>query len=315
MHPSGSPGQGGTGGSASASSGGAPPGGAGGGGGGAAGSSSVAGNTGADLPDAGDAAPASVEDAGGAPIADAPTFDGAGGDRSAEGPDASGGGSRCPHLFCEDFESGSLDRNVWSIETGGGPTIAIEDHIVSHGTHAMHLHIPGSPPPGAGGYAFIITKNAPTALRSHHFGRANIHATPRIPSGNQQLLIAGTGAVPALDHLFVAVRAVGWMRRLELKTVSEQAETWLNQSSVPDARWACFEWEMDASPGRISLFVDGKPLGAFNAAVGADPLSFGFDVFGFGFYGASPNTGPVADQPIDLYYDDIALDAERIGCL
>ena len=218
----------------------------------------------------------------------------------------------CAGLFCEDFETGTLDPNIWSLETGGGQTVAIEDQIVAHGKHSVHFHIP----PDVGTYGFIVTKGAPAALRSHYFGRASFYVTPRLPVGNEQLVIAGNGTFPDFDHFFVAASSLGWMQKVLLtNSVAAQEETWLHRR-IPETRWACLEWEMNDVPGHTTLFIDGVVIDSYAIRAGHHDTAFGgFAEFAFGYYASQPNNGPVVPYSIDVYYDDIVLNTDRIGCL
>ena len=246
-------------------------------------------------------------------VADAQREDGSSPADASPPDDARAGdaATSCAGLFCEDFETGRLDPNIWSLEKGGGQTVAIEDQVVAHGKHSVHFHIP----PNVGTYGFIITKGAPAALHSHYFGRASFYVTPMLPAGNEQLIVAGNGTIPDFDHFFVSVGALGWMRKVVLNTVVGEEETWGN-APIPSTRWACLEWEMNDVPGRTTLFIDGTAGFPRDIRLGARPYPFeGFAEFGFGYYAASPNNGPPVAYPIDVYYDDIVLSTARIGCL
>ncbi len=218
----------------------------------------------------------------------------------------------CAGLFCEDFETGTLDPNIWSVEAGGGQTVTIEHEIVAHGKHSVHFHIP----PDVGTYGFILTKGAPAPLRAHYFGRASFYVTPRLPAGNEQLVIAGNGTFPDFDHFFVAAASLGWMQKIVLtNSVTGEEETWLH-GSIPQARWSCLEWEMNDVPGHTTLFIDGAVIDSYDVRAGLHDSGFGgFAEFGFGYYASPPNNGPVVPYPIDVYYDDIVLNTDRIGCL
>jgi hypothetical protein len=271
--------------------------------------------------DAGDMNDAGANDAGDDSLAgdgnlgsnDTTTSDGEAADATGEdGSSAPDAPAPCANLFCEDFEQGNIDPAIWGIETGGGQTVTIDDHVAAHGRYSVHFHVPAD----ANTYGFIITRSAPTALRSHYFGRASFYAAPDLPVGNQQLVIAGNGTFPKLSHFFLSPAALGWMQIVTLTTVAGESETWLHGASLPDARWACMEWEMNDIPGRTTLFVDGKRIDSYDITVTDKSVPFGgFVEFGFGYYAAAPNNGPVVSHPTDIYYDDIALDTERIGCL
>ena len=73
---------------------------------------------------------------------------------------------------------------------------------------------------------------------------------------------------------------------------------------------------MNDVPGHTTLFIDGTA--GFARDIRLSPRSYpfeGFAEFGFGYYAASPNNGPLVAYPIDVYYDDIVLSTARIGCL
>src|SRR6266508_1042125 len=76
----------------------------------------------------------------------------------------------CAGLFCEDFELGQFDSAKWNVQMAGGSTVAIEQEVVAHGSHAAHFHSLGTPSGGAAqAYIYLLTKSVPSALRVHNF--------------------------------------------------------------------------------------------------------------------------------------------------
>jgi hypothetical protein len=218
----------------------------------------------------------------------------------------------CAGLLCEDFESGQIDPAKWDVRTSGGHTAAIAQDMVAHGKFAARFHAPAA----ATGYDFLISKNAPAALRGHHYGRAYVLATPKPPAGHTGLMFAGTSGFPKLKYLEVAAIRGGWQLTFVQLSGAPTGEKYDHVDPalmMPMKKWTCIEWEFDDQPDRIVLTVDGKliatddPIVYNNAMTG---LVGGFTDFGFGFYDWHPD-----DFAFDIYYDDIVLDTKPVGCL
>jgi hypothetical protein len=288
---------------------------------------------GSSAPPARDAAPAPPVDAA-APAIDArmelPVIDAA-----ASAPDATvvaappldaapgappdGGAVACTSLFCEDFEGGQIDPARWSTQTSGGHAVMIEQTKVAHGKYAAQFHAPA----GATGYDFLITRNAPAALKTHHFGRAYVMVAPKLPVGHTGLMFAGSDGFPRWKYLEIAGIRGGWqLSYVTLTGADGETDFHLgcagNSRCVPDLRmaaasWLCVEWEFNDQPDQITLSADGKPVGAAPAISFGNQMSGlvgGFTSFGFGFYDWHPD-----NFAFDVYYDDLALDTRPIGCL
>ena len=103
------------------------------------------------------------------------------------------------------------------------------------------------------------------------------------------------------------------------------------RANIPVAKWTCIEWEFNDDPDEINVWGDGKLIGTLNknskvgfcspAAACTQPGSLynnmnsgligAFTDFGFGFYDWHQMGRPA----FDLFYDDIVLSTERVGCL
>ena len=101
----------------------------------------------------------------------------------------------------------------------------------------------------------------------------------------------------------------------------------LEDVSHPNGNWPtnksfCLEWEFEAQPDRITVWVDGNKIGTFDNTNATSPsgngaqngqlymgtstgLIGGFDLFYIGFHDWHPA------KVFDLYYDDVVLDAKR----
>jgi hypothetical protein len=120
----------------------------------------------------------------------------------------------------------------------------------------------------------------------------------------------------------------GWQIGFDLLDVSplvEEVAYPAGSPKVPLMTWTCLEWEFSDEPDVVHLWVDGQDIGAFDnqhvsypsGHVPGSPLYNGtssgligaYTVFGFGFHDWHPN------EPFDLYFDDIVLGTQRVGCL
>jgi len=248
------------------------------------------------------------------------TVDASAGEPSDAEPSDAPSSAGCTHPLCEDFESGQVDPGKWTVATSGGHTMMIQGTQVAHGHYAALFHAPAK----ATGYDFIIAKNGPSQLKVHHFGRAYVYVAPKLPMGHTGLMFAGSSGFPKLKYLEVAGVQGGWQLTYVNLTGASAGETYFligcpgNRLCVPTLQmpvgtWTCIEWEFNDQPDQIAVTVDGKPTAM------ASPIQFGnattdlvggFTDFGFGFYDWHPDA-----YAFDVYYDDIALDTQPIGCL
>jgi len=246
----------------------------------------------------------------------------------------------CSSLFCEDFERGMVDPAIWSPQMGGAGTLEVQQQIVAHGKYAYHVHGSGA----QGDFAMIVATNVPQALRGSGplFGRAYVYANTNVGS-HIELGFAGSTRDPAVppaitkgmnfNYMEFAEFANSWQLGFDLFTPApDVAKGFVEEASYPPARdkypaatWSCIEWEFGDNPDLMVLWVDGKQVAQFDvghidfASVPRTAGSVlngkssgiigGYTFVGFGFhsYGASTT--------VDRYFDDIAIDVKRIGCL
>jgi hypothetical protein len=214
-----------------------------------------------------------------------------------------------PPLFSENFESGELDKSIWTQSVTGENLIEVQREKVAHGNFALHVHCPG---PSSKTWAFILTQHLPAALRRHHFGRAYMFVTPKPPDRHTILIMAGTPGFPQNKFQEIATTGGKWqLTYVDLRPEGDK-EDYHSGGSVPLGRWFCLEWEFNDQPNRVAVSIDGQPVyetGFVSKRTGATTdLIGGFDEFALGFriWGAAP-------ESFDLYYDDLALDTKPIG--
>jgi hypothetical protein len=211
-------------------------------------------------------------------------------------------------LFSEDFESGALDANEWSQEVTGTNVISVQQYKAAHGQYALLAHCPAG---AQRTYALIVAKGLPEALRHHQFGRAYIFITPKMPDQHTVFLTAGTSGFP--KYKYEEVATLNGKFQLTFVDQVNGGEDWhTGGNAVPVDRWFLLEWEFNDQPDSATVWVDGvkvyntpftvKATGATTDLVGG----FTDVAFGFRLWGAAPNA-------FDVYYDDIAIDAARVG--
>jgi hypothetical protein len=252
----------------------------------------------------------------------------------------SGDGGPCGNLFCEDFEGGMIDSARWSAQMGGAGTLEVQQQIVAHGKYAYHVHGSGT----SGDFAMIIAKTVPLALRGAGplFGRAYVYANTNVGS-HIELGFAGSTSSPTVtpainkgmnfNYMEFAHFANSWQLGFDLfAPAPDIAKGFVEEASYPPARdkypagtWNCIEWEFGDNPDLMILWVDGKQLAQFDVQhidFSSVPRSAGsvlngkssgiiggYAFFGFGFHSYGASTA------VDRYFDDIAIDTNRIGCL
>jgi hypothetical protein len=231
---------------------------------------------------------------------------GTGASEGGAGADSSGGGGSCTAVFCEDFESGTLDTTVWTtLADNPANTAKVQSAMLSHGKSAIQFHT------GGGRENYILMKTVPAALTAHFFGRANFNIGSAVQNaGHQMFTIAGIpmpgGGFPHSPRLEVGASGGKWQLTAWANETGG-GEDYASGGTLPTGKWACVEWEVQAgAPNNvITVWVDGT----MQLTKNAKNLVSSFSQIGFGYY--SYGTPP----PFDIYVDDIALDTKRVNCL
>lgn len=235
---------------------------------------------------------------------------------AAPGP-ARGGPHTCDRpglLFCEDFQRlpvGAGTSLAWGVDTRNGSLAVERDR---RGQKVLHARVEGN------GRAFLKVDDF-AAPGNSFYGRTRVKvaAFPTAPDWAHYTLIEATGDGPEI------VRPLGGqyvppLRRTLWGVGADGGPTgdWTNwRESAPSeaGRWQCVEWRMDAADNKVELWFDGvaKPdLTVSTRDHGGNQVDFlfpRFDTVKIGWQLYQPNEGSY-----DIWYDDIALGAERIGC-
>ena len=210
-------------------------------------------------------------------------------------------------LFSEDFESGTIDKNLWTQDATGDAILTVQSDKVAHGKYALLVRCPA---PAQRTHAFLKAKNLPEPLQHHHFGRAYVYITPVVPDRHTVFITAGTAGFPHSRFFEVATSHSNFQTTFTDQV--DSAEDWHPGPAVPLGHWFLLEWEFNDQPDQETIWVDGEKIMdtpfTYKSTTQSTGLVGAFTDVAFGFLlrGAAP-------VPFDIYYDDIALDTHRIG--
>lgn len=208
----------------------------------------------------------------------------------------------------------------------GAATMTVETMNVAHGKYAVQFHGPANP--SAQDYVYIITKNAPASLAKHNFGRAYMYISLQRNDIDMGMIFGGTAGFPKPTYMSIANHSTGYQLGFIKLSGSPGGEVQAYpKADMPVMKWSCLEWEFNDDPDEINVWGDGNVIGSLNNMTVAYPagktpgtplynnmdsgLIGAFTDFGFGFYDWHQAGRPA----FDLYYDDIVLNTERVGCL
>jgi hypothetical protein len=267
---------------------------AGGGAGGAsAGMASVAGTGGAGAP------------SGGTPA----TGGGGAGGSSAMGGSACAGKT---YKLCEDFESGQiggLPKN-WTELDGYGPGSVTDVALSGEQFHSGKL-------------ALESNTQATGQTRAQH-SLADLGATASKHWGRIFYRVDSPAAKPdsgVLHVTFVGLMGTGENRVVDIVEDDQGKHQWLynnpdDKGSLGsgydwsfDAEWHCAEWFVDVGAKSYRFFHDSEEVPAigFTGKADAQMSSYGSVIVGAEFYQVPP-------KPFVVWFDDLAIDDNRVGC-
>lgn len=235
--------------------------------------------------------------------------------------------------FCEDFESGTLDTATWKV---GGTVPVIDSLQAARGTKALHFALTGN------GNTHVSESKTFPAMNAKYWGRAFVYfnAMPHHSADADSLdyshwtILAATGKVVAGE-----VRIGGQLQKrfggatplnyfgvgTDNRTQPEGSGDWTNADNDPadaakpvtEKQWSCLEWMHDSQADETKFFLDGvehpslatTPMTKHGGIPDKPFLLPEIDALWFGFAEYQPTT-----QKLELWYDEIALDPERVGC-
>jgi hypothetical protein len=209
----------------------------------------------------------------------------------------------CPTgvLFCDGFEQG---LGAWpQIEQTNG-TIGLDMTHVHRGAYAVRAHMDALAPQGQG-YNPAVTIDHTQAWPSHYWVRVFVYAPSPFPPTNAALLnlIQSTNNNAGLQLFLGPNTADVSMTTFDMPN----NHTWGSMTASPLDQWVCLELDADAQSGAVNVAMNGADIGQL-AMTGLTLPVPDITKLGLGFY--DPNT----QGPYDVWFDDIIVDGNPIGC-
>ncbi len=226
--------------------------------------------------------------------------------------------------LCEGFESapngGPPNAALWSISqpdcTGSG-TLAVDDSEAHTGKQSLKVN-------GGGGYCdhiFIANASVVGALGPQIYTRLFVRLGAPLGAGHVSFLAMKDSADMGGDlRMGGQDMVLMYNRQSDDATLPVMSPTGTGESVAPAAdAWTCIESHVDETAGTIDTWVDGKEV--------AGLVENGTPVPDVSTQWLSPDGGwkpKLADfrigwesysgQTMTLWFDDVALAAQRIGC-
>jgi hypothetical protein len=215
-------------------------------------------------------------------------------------------------VFCDDFETrplGATFNAPWSTVGGtGASAITIDDSVPAHsGKHSVLTH------PASDAFQTLLVYHDPAVLpmaSKAFYLRAQIRFGAPMSAQHNSFLIADMFSAPGAG----TTARVGEDIEMLMMSVGGDANTYLSNKGYyqnglpgvqfPAGEWTCFEMMSDASSGSFDIWVDGQEVPDMHVTSLAhdnyDALRFGFEKYAW--------------PAIDIWWDDVAIGTERIGC-
>lgn len=230
----------------------------------------------------------------------------------------------CPAAwFVDNFDSyaaGAAPKGMWKTSAGNGAAVVVDGTHAFSGRNAVHVVSPGAQ---AYERAFMSLEGAPLFPLPNNatYGRMMLFTTVVPANVVHWTIIQAEGRVPGMNINWAVYRYGGqFMGRLMANYDSSplKSDCWKHSQTVlPQNRWACVEWQLDGSTNTMRFWLDGKPLNDLTVVQKGEGCiahetmdnwwapAFSAIRLGWEHYQQGPG---------ELWIDDVALDANRIGC-
>lgn len=227
--------------------------------------------------------------------------------------------------LCDDFEGaaagGPPDTSLWTVGSpncSGSGTLAIDDGVAHSGARSLRID-------GGGGYCdhvFAAHTAAIAEIGSVVYGRVWVRFESKLGQGHTTFLTLRDTADSGGKDLRMGGQSeiFMWNRESDDATLPALSPAGIALSTAPVAgAWTCVEFMIDEAQGLLTTWVDGDEVAGLvvDAAPTPDvdqqwynkpmwrPALADFKI-GWESY---------AGQTMTLYFDDVALDDERVGCM
>lgn len=233
-----------------------------------------------------------------------------GGGATSGGPSANGFcGARPGLAFCEDFEgfaSGELTAlPPWTVAVNGEGTVDISGEQSHAGAQSLRVF-------GSGFSTFLVYRDAKVlpAPSGRFYLRVFLRLAEAMTGGHNTFIVGDLDASPGSGN---ALR-LGEMNQMLMYTVAGDAQGALANenyytdhlpgAALPAGTWSCLEMLVDSGAPELRVWLEGAEIADLHHTdFPVDP----YDALRFGF---EKYAGPESE----VFYDDLAIGSEPIGC-
>lgn len=237
--------------------------------------------------------------------------------------DASSGG--CPGAralaLCDGFEAATISQTRWAIRKS--ENLSLDESRARYGRRSLRVRGVNEKD-GGGWLVWDMAHGFPAGLATGFYGRAFVWFAAPAPVRHMDF-VAGAGPLDGSEALYrygVENRrftsnyfTIQGGRFIEGAIPTDRFESGAKPYDVPTGRWLCLEWRFDGANRRTQMWIDGvaRPELAHDEARDGQSWpapTFRAAMFGFQIY-SHDDTGGAA---FDLWFDEVAIDDQRIGC-
>jgi polysaccharide lyase-like protein len=220
-------------------------------------------------------------------------------------------------FFCEDFESftaGPAQSNAAWTPTSSNGSVSIDSQLALD-TRSLHIQTQGN------GQARINLANFAPPNNSF-FGRmeVQVEAFPSAPDYAHFTLVeltgAGAGLVRPVGGQFIPGTGTVWGPGTD-GGPSGDWTNWKPSAPTVAGRWVCMEWELKAADNNINIWLDGVAQPDLSVSTTSHALNstpFVFPAFNSMWIGWQLYQGGPTPNQFNLWFDDIVLSSQRVGC-
>jgi hypothetical protein len=250
-----------------------------------------------------------------------PPVDG-GSDAGSDAGNDAGTGVNCATpgvLLCDDFEGAPLSATWTTKLTGTGSSLVVDTARPHRGTKSLHIALPeDGNPADATKYAagaLLRRTGSPFPLQKF-YGRLYMYAVAPVPTLHNYMVDAAGMLNGSLAHYHWESKT-GKLGSLYFNKGLIAGEGTVGKTSptpTPTDRWLCVEWLFDGPKNAMQFWFDGtedttiRVDGTENPVWKAPPAFESIDIGWFHHQQGAPGGS-------EVYYDDIVLANNRIGCL
>ena len=208
------------------------------------------------------------------------------------------------------------DPKIWilSVNPPGNAKVSLtlDTSRAARGKQSLHVQAPNN------GYiqALLATTKGFPAPQNNFFGRAFVYFEGEVPTPHFTTFVASGNLPGSSTPTFVRYGAqFGTLMANYFGSDAFQH----SKTNWPHDRWACFEWQYDGAHNTQKLWLDGKSIDDMTvnghstdccpSTVWTAPPYSQF-ALGWEIYSQAQPGGSM----FNVWYDEVALDTERIGC-